>query len=431
MLDLKFIREHPDLIRAKLAQRGGVYDLDNLLKLDAERRRLVTEVERLRREKKSISERVRDLKGDERAGGEAQEKMAKSREISNALKEGEDRLQALEQELEHLLLLVPNLPHDSVPAGQTPEDNVEVRRWGTPRAFDFEPRPHWEVGEELGILDLARAARIAGARFPLLQGDGALMERALINFMVDLHAREHGYTEVFPPLMVNEDSMTGTGQLPKFTQELFKTADDPYYLIPTAEVSVTNIHREEILGPGNLPRNYVAFTPCFRREAGSYGKDTRGIIRQHQFNKVELVKFAERAKSYEALEQLTHDAEEVLKRLGLPYRVVTLCTGDLGFAAAKTYDIEGWFPSQQVYREISSCSNFEDFQARRAGIRYRPAPGAKVEFAHTVNGSGVAIGRTWAAILENYQEADGSVTIPEALRPYMGGLKKIEQRTTP
>jgi seryl-tRNA synthetase len=252
------------------------------------------------------------------------------------------------------------------------------------------------------------------------------MERALINFMVDLHAREHGYTEVVPPLMVNEDSMTGTGQLPKFAQELFKTADDPYYLIPTAEVSVTNIHREEILGPGNLPRNYVAFTPCFRREAGSYGKDTRGIIRQHQFNKVELVKFAERAKSYEALEQLTHDAEEVLKRLGLPYRVVTLCTGDLGFAAAKTYDIEGWFPSQQAYREISSCSNFEEFQARRAGIRYRPAPGAKVEFVHTLNGSGVAIGRTWAAILENYQEADGSVTIPEVLRPYMGGLKKIE-----
>jgi seryl-tRNA synthetase len=398
MLDPKLIRENPDLIRAKLAQRGGAYDLDNLLKLDAERRRLVTEVERLRREKKSISERVRDLKGDERAGGE----------------------------LEHLLLLVPNLPHDSVPAGQTPEDSVEVRRWGTPRTFEFEPRPHWEVGEELGILDLARAARIAGARFPLLQGDGALMERALINFMVDLHAREHGYTEVVPPLMVNEDSMTGTGQLPKFAQELFKTADDPYYLIPTAEVSVTNIHREEILGPGNLPRNYVAFTPCFRREAGSYGKDTRGIIRQHQFNKVELVKFAERAKSYEALEQLTHDAEEVLKRLGLPYRVVTLCTGDLGFAAAKTYDIEGWFPSQQAYREISSCSNFEEFQARRAGIRYRPAPGAKVEFVHTLNGSGVAIGRTWAAILENYQEADGSVTIPEVLRPYMGGLKKIE-----
>lgn len=428
MLDLKFIRDNPDLVRAKLAERGGAYDLDNLLKLDAERRRLVTEVERLRREKKSISEKVRDIKGDERAQAEAREMMARSRDISNALKEGEDRLQALEQELEHLLLLVPNLPHDSVPAGQTPEQNVEVRRWGTPRRFDFEPRPHWEVGEDLGILDLNRAARLAGARFPLLRGDGALLERALINFMLDLHVREHGYTEVFPPLLVSEASMTGTGQLPKFAQELFKTADDPYYLIPTAEVSVTNIHREEILAPGSLPLSYVAFTPCFRREAGSYGKDTRGIIRQHQFNKVELVKFSEAPKSYEALEQLTRDAEEVLKRLALPYRVVTLCTGDLGFAATKTYDLEGWFPSQQVYREISSCSNFGDFQARRAAIRYRPAPGAKVEFVHTLNGSGVAIGRTWAAILENYQEADGSVTVPEVLRPYMGGLKKIEPR---
>lgn len=426
MLDLKFIRDNPDLIRTKLRARGGAYDLDNLLKLDAERRRLVTEVERLRREKKSISERVRDLRAEESVAAEAEDMMAKSREVSGALKEGEDRLQALEQELKHLLLLVPNLPHDSVPAGRSPEENVEARRWGTPRTFDFEPRPHWEIGEDLGILDLARAARLAGARFPLLRGDGALLERALINFMLDLHVREHGYTEVFPPLLVSEASMIGTGQLPKFGQELFKTADDPYYLIPTAEVSVTNIHREEILGPGSLPLSYVAFTPCFRREAGSYGKDTRGIIRQHQFNKVELVKFVEAATSYEALERLTCDAEEVLKRLELPYRVVTLCTGDLGFAAAKTYDLEGWFPSQQVYREISSCSNFEDFQARRAGIRYRPAPGAKAEFVHTLNGSGLAIGRTWAAILENYQQADGTVTIPEVLRPYMGGLKKIE-----
>lgn len=426
MLDLKFIRDNPDLIRTKLRARGGAYDLDNLLKLDAERRRLVTEVERLRREKKSISERVRDLRAEESVAAEAEDMMAKSREVSGALKEGEDRLQALEQELKHLLLLVPNLPHDSVPAGRSPEENVEARRWGPPRTFDFEPRPHWEIGEDLGILDLARAARLAGARFPLLRGDGALLERALINFMLDLHVREHGYTEVFPPLLVSEASMIGTGQLPKFGQELFKTADDPYYLIPTAEVSVTNIHREEILGPGSLPLSYVAFTPCFRREAGSYGKDTRGIIRQHQFNKVELVKFVEAATSYEALERLTCDAEEVLKRLELPYRVVTLCTGDLGFAAAKTYDLEGWFPSQQVYREISSCSNFEDFQARRAGIRYRPAPGAKAEFVHTLNGSGLAIGRTWAAILENYQQADGTVTIPEVLRPYMGGLARIE-----
>ena len=426
MLDLKFIRDNPDLVRAKLRERGGAYDLDNLLKLDAERRRLVTEVERLRREKKSMSERVRDMRTGEGVIAEAEEMMAKSREVSSALKEGEDRLQALEQELKHLLLLVPNLPHDSVPAGRGPEENVEVRRWGAPRVFDFEPRPHWEVGEDLEILDLARAARLAGARFPLLRGDGALLERALINFMLDLHVREHGYTEVFPPLLVSEASMIGTGQLPKFGQELFKTADDPYYLIPTAEVSDTNIHREEILRPGSLPLSYVAFTPCFRREAGSYGKDTRGIIRQHQFNKVELVKFVESAKSYEALERLTRDAEEVLKRLDLPYRVVTLCTGDLGFAAAKTYDLEGWFPSQQVYREIYSYSHVEDFQARRAGIRYRPAPGAKAEFVHTLNGSGLAIGRTWAAILENYQEADGTVTIPKALRPYMAGLKKIE-----
>ncbi len=426
MLDLKFIRENPDLIRAKLAQRGGAYDLDNLLKLDAERRRLVTEIERLRREKNSISERVRDLKTDEGVANEAQEMMAKSREISSALKECEDRLQALEQELEQLLLLIPNLPHDSVPAGQSPEENVEVRRWGTIRTFRFEPRPHWELGEDLGILDLARAARLAGTRFPLLQGDGALLERALINFMLDLHVREHGYTEVFPPILVSEDSMTGTGQLPKFAQELFKTADDPYYLIPTAEVSVTNMHREEILPPGALPLSYVAFTPCFRREAGSYGKDTRGIIRQHQFNKVELVKFVEAAKSYETLEQLTCDAEEILKRLELPYRVVTLCAGDLGFAGAKTYDLEVWFPSQSVYREVSSCTNFEEFQARRAAIRYRPTPGAKVEFVHTLNGSGLAIGRTWAAILENNQEADGSVIVPEVLRPYMRGLTKIE-----
>jgi seryl-tRNA synthetase len=275
-------------------------------------------------------------------------------------------------------------------------------------------------------LDLARAARLAGARFPLLKGKGALLERALINFMLDLHVREHGYTEVFPPLLVSEDSMTGTGQLPKFAQELFKTADDPYFLIPTAEVPVTNIHREEILEPGTLPLSYVAYTPCFRREAGSYGKDTRGIIRQHQFNKVELVKFTEPEKSYQALERLTADAEEVLRRLDLPYRAVVLCTGDLGFAAAKTYDLEVWFPSQQVYREISSCSNFEGFQARRAAIRYRAQPGAKAEFVHTLNGSGIAIGRTWAAILENYQEADGTVTIPEVLRPYMGGLTRIE-----
>lgn len=420
MLDLKVIRENAGLIREKLAQRGAVFDLDRVLELDADRRRLVVDIEQRRREKKSLSRQVRDKPA------ESLDLVVRSREISSALKEGEDRLQVVEQELNDLLLVLPNLPHASVPAGKNPEENVEVRRWGTPRTFDWEPKPHWEIGEDLRILDLARAARIAGTRFPLLKGEGALMERALINFMLDLHVREHGYTEVLPPILVSGESMTGTGQLPKFGQELFKIADDPYWLIPTAEVSVTNIHREEILEPRMVPLDYVACTPCFRREAGSYGKDTRGIIRQHQFNKVELVKFSDPAKSYEALEQLTADAEEVLKRLDLPYRVVVLCTGDLGFAAAKTYDLEVWFPSQMVYREVSSCSNFEDFQARRAAIRYRTAQGAKAEFIHTVNGSGLAIGRTWAAILENCQEADGSVTIPKVLQPYMGGLTRIE-----
>ncbi len=420
MLDLKVIRENAGLIREKLAQRGVVFDLDKVLELDAERRRLVVNIEQRRREKKSLSRQVRDKPA------ESLDLVVRSREISSALKEGEDRLRVVEQELNDLLLVLPNLPHASVPAGKNPEENVEVRRWGTPRTFDWEPRPHWEIGEDLKILDLARAARIAGTRFPLLRGERGPMERALINFMLDLHVREHGYTEVLPPILVSGESMTGTGQLPKFGQELFKTADDPYWLIPTAEVSLTNIHREEILEPRTVPLGYVTCTPCFRREAGSYGKDTRGIIRQHQFNKVELVKFSEPAKSYEALEQLTADAEEVLKRLDLPYRVVVLCTGDLGFAAAKTYDLEVWFPSQMVYREVSSCSNFEDFQARRAAIRYRTAQGAKAEFIHTLNGSGLAIGRTWAAILENCQEADGSVTIPKVLQPYMGGLTRIE-----
>lgn len=426
MLDLKFIRENAPLVQEKLDRRGTAFDLEHLLKLDAERRRLLVDVEQWRREKKLLSQQVRETRAGEGGKDEAALLMARSRETSVALKEGEDRLAVIEHEVNDLLLLIPNMPHASVPVGQNPEENVEVRRWGTPRAFDYGPRPHWEIGEDLGILDLARAARLAGARFPLLKGEGALLERALINFMLDQHVREHGYTEVFPPILVSRESMTGTGQLPKFAQELFRTADDPYFLIPTAEVPITNMHREEILEAGTLPLKYVAYTPCFRREAGSYGKDTRGIIRQHQFNKVELVKFTEPAESYEALEQLTADAEEILRQLELPYRVVVLCTGDLGFAAAKTYDLEVWFPSQAVYREVSSCSNFEDFQARRAGIRYRPEPGAKAQLVHTLNGSGLAIGRTWAAILENYQEADGSVTVPKALRSYMGGLTKIE-----
>jgi seryl-tRNA synthetase len=425
-LDLKFLRENFSLVEQKLKERGFAFDLSRVRSLDEERRKTLAELEQLRHQKKEISRRVGELK---RRGEEEPRLRMEAMGLDRRIEGLEKQIREVDQQLEDLLLDLPNLPHASVPVGQGSEDNQEIRRWGTPRRFDFEPRPHWEIGEILGILDLGRAAKIAGARFPLLKGVGALMERALINFMLDLHIREHGYTEVSPPLLVREESMIGTGQLPRFAQELFRTADDPYYLIPTAEVPVTNIHREEILEPGVLPLSYVSYTPCFRREAGSYGKDTRGILRQHQFNKVELVKFVEPEKSYAALEHLTADAEEVLRRLELPYRTVVLCTWDLGFAAAKTYDLEVWFPSQQVYREVSSCSNFEDFQARRAGIRYRPAPRAKAEFVHTLNGSGLAIGRTWAAILENCQEADGSVVIPEALRPYMGGLAKIEPNT--
>lgn len=423
MLDLRFLRENFSLVEQKLKERGFAFDLGRLRSLDEERRKTLAELEQLRHQKKGLSRRVGELK---RRGEEEPHLKREAASLDGRIEALEEQIRGVDQQLEDLLLDLPNLPHASVPVGQGSEDNPEVGRWGTPRTFGFEPRPHWEIGELLGILDLGRAAKIAGARFPLLRGAGALLERALINFMLDLHIREHGYTEVFPPLLVRGESMIGTGQLPRFAQELFRTADDPYYLIPTAEVPVTNIHREEILDPGILPLSYVAYTPCFRREAGSYGKDTRGIIRQHQFNKVELVKFVEPERSYEALEQLTTDAEEVLRRLGLPYRRVVLCTWDLGFAAAKTYDLEVWFPSQRLYREVSSCSNFEAFQARRAGIRYRPAPGAKAEFVHTLNGSGLAIGRTWAAILENCQEADGSVVIPEVLRPYMGGLAKIE-----
>jgi len=334
-------------------------------------------------------------------------------------------VRACEEQVEAILLTAPNLPHASVPVGRDSSDNVEVRRWGEPRRFEFAPKSHWEIGEALGLVDFKRAARMAQARFAVLTGLGARLERALINFMLDLHTKEHGYTEVFPPILVNAAAMTGTGQLPKFAEESFKTKDEGLYMIPTAEVPVTNLHREEILPPGTLPLSYVAYTPCFRREAGSYGKDSRGLIRQHQFNKVELVKFTEAGRSYEALEQMTRDAEVVLQRLGLPHRVVTLCTGDMGFASAKTYDIEVWLPSQSTYREISSISNCEAFQARRASIRYRPAPKAPVEYAHTLNGSGVAVGRTWLAILENYQEADGSVRIPDALRPHMDGLERI------
>jgi seryl-tRNA synthetase len=425
MLDLKLVRDNLEQVRARLRDRGVALDFGEFLAADEARRRLLTEVEQLKHRRNTVSEEVgRRKKGGEDAGS----LIAEMREAGDRIKALDQTVKDGEEQIQRLLLTVPNLAHASVPVGPDGGGNLEVRRWGEPRRFDFTPKPHWEIGETLGLLDFERAARMAQARFVVLTGMGARLERALVNFMLDLHTKEHGYTEIFPPLLVNAAAMTGTGQLPKFAEELFKTQDESLYLIPTAEVPVTNLHREEILPPGRLPISYVAFTPCFRREAGSYGKDTRGLIRQHQFNKVELVKFAEADRSYEALEQMTRDAETVLRRLGLPYRVVLLCTGDMGFSAAKTYDLEVWLPGQSApgaYREISSISNCETFQARRASIRYRTGPKAPAEYVHTLNGSGVAVGRTVVAILENYQEADGSVRVPEALRPYLDGLERI------
>jgi seryl-tRNA synthetase len=422
VLDPRFVRDNFETVRAALRNRGLAVDLQDFLAVDGARRRLLTEVEQLKHRRNTLSEEVGRRK---RQGEDVAALIAETKELGDRIKKLDEEVRGCEEQIEAALLTVPNLPHESVPIGRDNADNVEIRRWGEPRRFDFPARPHWEIGEALGLLDFERASRMAQARFAVLIGLGARLERGLINFMLDVHTKEHGYTEVFPPLLVNAAAMTGTGQLPKFAEELFKTKDESLYMIPTAEVPLTNLHREQVLPPGTLPLSYVAFTPCFRREAGSYGKDTRGLIRQHQFNKVELVKFTEAGQSYDALEQMTRDAEAVLQRLGLAHRVVTLCMGDLGFAAAKTYDIEVWLPSQCAYREISSVSNCEAFQARRANIRYRPAPKAPVEYAHTLNGSGVAVGRTWLAILENFQEADGSVRIPEALRPYMDGLERI------
>jgi seryl-tRNA synthetase len=428
VLDARFVRENLETVRQRLADRGAAFDAATFQELDGGRRRLLAEVEALKHRRNTVSEEIGRRKRERQ---DAESLVLEMRELGERVKRLDEEVRSCEDRIQDLLLQVPNLPHASVPLGADSAANLEVRRWGEPRRFDFAPRPHWELGEALGILDFERASRMAQARFAILSGLGARLERALINFMLELHTREHGYTEVFPPLLVNADAMLGTGQLPKFEEELFKTKDESLYMIPTAEVPLTNLHREEILPPGTLPRSYVAFTPCFRREAGSYGKDTRGLIRQHQFNKVELVKFAEPGASYEALEQMTRHAEAVLQRLDLPYRVVALCAGDLGFHSAKTYDLEVWLPGQPpagAYREISSVSNCEAFQARRANIRFRAAPKAPVEFAHTLNGSGVAVGRTWIAILENYQEADGSVRIPEALRPYLDGLERIGPR---
>ena len=422
MLDLKFIRNNLDTVRAMLKARNTDLDLDRFQALDQRRLALLGEVETLKNRRNTCSDEIAKMK---RAKADASAEIAAMRDISRQIKELDAEIAEVENQLYEIVYLIPNLPHESVPVGTSEDDNQFIRTWGEKPEFDFTPANHWELGEELKILDFERGAKITGARFTLYRDLGAKLERALINFMLDLHTEEHGYTEVLPPFIVNRTTMTGTGQLPKFEEDLFKLEGLDYYLIPTAEVPVTNIYQNEILGRGELPCRFVAYTPCFRKEAGSYGRDTRGLIRQHQFNKVELVKFAEPETSYEELEKLLNDAETILKKLNLHYRVVNLCTGDLGFSAAKTYDIEVWLPGQGVYREISSCSNFENFQSRRANIRYRPKAGGKTRFVHTLNGSGLAVGRTLVAILENYQNEDGSITIPEVLRPYLGGREKI------
>jgi seryl-tRNA synthetase len=425
MLDLHAIQKRPQEVEAGLRRRGQSGSIDTLRALDARRRALLVDVESLKKTRNDSSRRIGEAM---RAGGDASVLREETRLVGERIALLEAELRQVQEALQHALERVPNVPHSSVPEGADETANVVVRTWGAPRTFEFEPKPHWELGASLGILDFERAARMAGARFSLLVGEGARLSRALIHMMLELHTGEHGYTEVLPPFLVNAGALFGTGQLPKFEDELFKVEPGGLYLIPTAEVPVTNVHAGEILDGSRLPAAYVAYTPCFRSEAGSYGKDVRGLIRQHQFDKVELVRFVHPETSYDELELLTGHAEEVLRRLELPYRVSALCAGDLGNAAAKTYDLEVWLPSQGVYREISSCSNFEDYQARRASIRYRPATGAKPDLLHTLNGSALAVGRTLVALLENFQNADGSVTVPGALRPYLGGKARIEPR---
>lgn len=426
MLDVRRIRENPEEVMRLLNQRGkGDYGLGELLQLDAKRRALLQEVETKKNRQKVTSKEVPQMKKE---GKDVSALLEEMKTLADDIKVIDAQVTELEETINQLVMGIPNTPNATTPPGTSEEDNLVVRTVGTPRVFDFEPKAHWDIGTGLDILDFERAVKISGSRFTVLKGLGAKLERALINFMLDLHTTEHDYEEVMTPFMVNRDAMTGTGQLPKFEDDMFHIPSKDFFLVPTAEVPVTNLYRDEILNQNSLPINHTAYTPCFRKEAGSAGKDTRGIIRQHQFNKVELVKFTEPEKSYEELEKLTASAEEVLKRLGLPYRVIRLCGGDIGFSSAQTYDIEVWLPSYQAYKEISSCSNFEDFQARRANIRYRDQETGKVRHVHTLNGSGLAVGRTVAAILENYQEADGSVTIPEALRPYLQGRTKIEGR---
>ncbi len=425
MLDLKFVREHLDQVKSALEKRGSQLSLDQFLELDEKRRRLIQQIEELRNKRNTVSQQIGKIKKE---GGDASSLISEMKQVGEEIKGLQAQLDTVEDEIQKIMLSIPNIPHESVPVGKDEEDNVVVKRWGDIPEFSFKPLPHWEIGEKTGILDFKRAAKITGSRFVVYMGLGAMLERALINFMLDLHRKRHGYTEVMPPVIVNSASLFGTGQLPKFEEDLFRLNFKDYYLIPTAEVPVTNLHRDEILGEDELPKYYASYTPCFRSEAGSYGRDVKGIVRQHQFNKVELVKFVKPETSYDELEALLMDAEEVLQFLEIPYRVVTLCTGDLGFSAAKTYDIEVWLPGQDRFCEISSCSNFEDFQARRANIRYRPKGKKKSRFVHTLNGSGLAVGRTVVAVLENYQMEDGSVRIPKALMPYMDNTEIIPTR---
>jgi seryl-tRNA synthetase len=423
LLDVKLLREDLPRVKERMATRGVDIDWEEFLSLDRERRAALAQLEKLKEQKNRLSGEIGRLK---KAGGNASGLMRDVEEVSEAIRNGEKPLADIEERFNQFMLRLPNLPNETVPIGRTSAENREIRRWGEPRKYSFQPKHHWDIGEELGILDFSRAAKLAGARFALYRGAGARLERALIDFMLDLHTGERGYQEILPPVLANRDTLTGTGQLPKFEEELFHVADPDYFLIPTAEVPLTNMHRDEMLEREELPVKYVAYTPCFRREAGSYGQDVRGLIRLHQFNKVELVKFSEPESSYDELEKMVEDAAEVLRRLELPFRVIELCTGDLGPAAAKTYDLEVWLPGQGTYREISSCSNCEDYQARRAQIRYRKDKRGKPMFVHTLNGSGLAIGRTVVAVLENYQHEDGSVAIPDALQRYMGGMKRIE-----
>ena len=421
MLDIKLIRSNPEKIKEALKKRKEKINLNEILKLDQGRRELLLEADAIKEKRNTVSEEIGKLKREKK---DAREKILAMKEVSAKIKELDAQIKEIEEETAKILLEIPNIPHESVPVGEDEKDNTEIKKWGEPPKFDFIPLPHWDIGEALEILDFKQGAKVASARFTVLKGIGAKLERALINFMLDLHTNEYGYKEIFPPFLVNSETMTGTGQLPKFENDLFK-CENGLYLVPTAEVPLTNLHRQEILNEDKLPLHYAAYTACFRKEAGSYGKDIRGLIRQHQFNKVEMVKICKPENSYDELESLTKNAEEVLKRLELPYRVIVLCTGDMGFSAAKTYDIEVWLPTQKKYREISSCSNCEDFQARRAMIRYRSKEKGKVNFVHTLNGSGLAVGRTMVAILENFQQKDGSVIIPDVLRPYMGGLERI------